>query len=301
VNTADAVAKEIERLNKQVKAGKMSYTDAIWDAGKLCIGWPYVYGRYGEYCEPANRARAKEKCQVLNGSKATCSGCKWYPNGKRVRCFDCRGFTGWVLKQFGINLHGGGCTSQWNTESNWKAKGNIKIDGIPDNTLVCLFYPDKREPKKMAHTGFGLHGAVLDCSTGVTLYEKRTSIWTNWAIPNGIGGDIPDFKPTIRKGDKGEYVKILQTQLVKRGYDIGKAGIDSNFGSGTEKAVKSFQKDHPPLIVDGIVGKLTWEALDEDPDPQLYTVHVPMLPLFKAEALVSQYSGAWMTKEGGDT
>lgn len=299
MNTADAAAKEIEQLKEQVKAGRMSYTDAIWEAGKAAIGWPYVYGAAGALCAPSNRGRGKEKCQVLNGSAATCSGCKWYPGGQRVRCFDCRGFTRWCLEQFGINLQGGGCTTQWNTASNWKAKGKIK-DGIPDDTLVCLFYSEDGLEKKWLHTGFGLHGQVLDCSTGVTLYPKRTAIWTHWAIPNGIGGEIPDFKPTLRRGSKGEYVKQLQTKLVQLGYDIGSAGIDSNFGRGTEAAVKAFQRDHPPLVQDGIVGRLTWEALENGPDPQLYTVHIPMMPLYKAEAIINQYPGAWMTKEGAD-
>ena len=32
-------------------------------------------------------------------------------------------------------------------------------------------------------------------------------------------------------------------------------------------------------------------------DGALYTVHIPMLPLYKAEALVQSWSGAYMTKE----
>ena len=76
-------------------------------------------------------------------------------------------------------------------------------------------------------------------------------------------------------------------------------GADGIFGAGTESALKAFQRDHG-LNADGICGPLTWDALDHSVEIQLYTVHIPMLPLYKAEALVGQYTGAWMTKEGSD-
>ncbi len=63
---------------------------------------------------------------------------------------------------------------------------------------------------------------------------------------------------TVRKGDKGETVKTLQIMLNV----VDKAGLaeDGIFGSGTQKAVKSFQKANK-LDVDGIVGPKTWTAL----------------------------------------
>ena len=57
---------------------------------------------------------------------------------------------------------------------------------------------------------------------------------------------------TLRKGDKGEEVKLLQSKL-----NITSDGI---FGNDTESAVMSFQREHN-LVVDGIVGKKTWAAL----------------------------------------
>lgn len=57
---------------------------------------------------------------------------------------------------------------------------------------------------------------------------------------------------TLRKGDKGEEVKLLQTKL-----NITSDGI---FGNDTESAVMSFQREHN-LVVDGIVGNKTWAAL----------------------------------------
>ena len=61
----------------------------------------------------------------------------------------------------------------------------------------------------------------------------------------------------LKKGSKGKEVKQLQEAL-----EIGADGI---FGSGTEAAVKKFQKDNG-LVADGIVGSKTWEAIGIDTD-----------------------------------
>lgn len=62
----------------------------------------------------------------------------------------------------------------------------------------------------------------------------------------------------IRKGAQGNITKLIQSALYCRGYNPN--GIDGIFGSGTERAVKSFQSDNG-LSVDGIVGKNTFEKL----------------------------------------
>ncbi|MDH3973136.1 MAG: N-acetylmuramidase family protein [Deltaproteobacteria bacterium] len=64
----------------------------------------------------------------------------------------------------------------------------------------------------------------------------------------------------LRKGSRGEEVKTLQQLLVKHGYNIDTDGI---FGSGTEKAVRSFQAKNG-LDADGLAGKNTWAALEKE-------------------------------------
>lgn len=56
------------------------------------------------------------------------------------------------------------------------------------------------------------------------------------------------------------YVYILQAALVAKGYDIGKDGIDGEFGNNTLKGLKDFQQKNG-LTVDGICGKNTWTKL----------------------------------------
>ena len=63
---------------------------------------------------------------------------------------------------------------------------------------------------------------------------------------------------TIRKGSRGETVKILQTVLNNNGYDCGK--VDGVFGNKTKEAVIRWQTTHG-LVADGIVGPMTWASL----------------------------------------
>lgn len=312
VNTAD----QVDKIITQMKMAGMPLSDAAWQTALACVGWPYVFGAWGEYCTPANRKRRyredhqtiKSSCQVLNGKKTSCDGCKWFPDGCRVRMFDCRGFTDWVLKQFGIDLQGEGATSQWNNDANWTAKGTI--DTIPDDVLVCLFV---KSGSKMQHTGFGYKGASCECSSGVQYFAKRKAKWTNWALPKGIDGYMPDTRPTIKRGSTGPAVVECQDDLIRLGYDLGNTGADGKFGPKTEAAVKSFQSTHKdsagrPLTVDGVVGPATWSALDQavadlDPTPEpetLYTVTIPHVTKEQAESLVNTYAGATMTEERGE-
>lgn len=67
----------------------------------------------------------------------------------------------------------------------------------------------------------------------------------------------------LMKGDKGAEVKTMQEGLIYLGYDLGKYGADGDFGSGTDSAVRKFQKDNG-LGVDGKYGadsKAKLEAL----------------------------------------
>ncbi|WP_017314725.1 peptidoglycan-binding domain-containing protein [Mastigocladopsis repens] len=73
-----------------------------------------------------------------------------------------------------------------------------------------------------------------------------------------LRANSPVDKPTLRRGSTGEQVAIVQKVLKDGGYYNG--AIDSNFGEKTETAVKAFQKDKK-LLVDGIIGDKTWEAL----------------------------------------
>ena len=285
----------------------ISKAEIIVMTAERCLGWPYVFGARGEKCTPRNRDSRRnaaypaivDKCQVLSSAQKSrealatgrtdlCQGCAW---GEGARMYDCRGFTYWLLYVAGITLRGAGATSQWNDNSNWARKG--PIDEMPLDRVCCVF---KKVGGTMSHTGmYVLGGKIIHCSGTVKTGKITDRGWTHYGLPAGLYGDepMPETKPTLRRGDRGEWVKIMQERLMEKGYDLGAAGADGAFGKQTEKAVQAFQRDKG-LTVDGVVGPKTWAALEpqEDADTRRYTVVIPGVDAATATYLLESYPGA---------
>lgn len=64
----------------------------------------------------------------------------------------------------------------------------------------------------------------------------------------------------LKQGSTGHQVKVLQRLLIAAGYSCGSYGADGDFGAGTAKAVKAFQKANK-LDQDAVVGANTWKRL----------------------------------------
>lgn len=64
----------------------------------------------------------------------------------------------------------------------------------------------------------------------------------------------------LKNGCKGNNVKALQILLIGNGFSCGSWGADGKFGSGTEAAVRSYQKKMK-LTVDGMAGPETMRSL----------------------------------------
>lgn len=76
-------------------------------------------------------------------------------------------------------------------------------------------------------------------------------------------------KPTLRRGDKGQYVTLLQNRLNQLSFVLK---VDGDFGPQTDSVVRAYQQVKG-LKVDGIVGPKTWAALmgggvNETPQPE---------------------------------
>lgn len=66
---------------------------------------------------------------------------------------------------------------------------------------------------------------------------------------------------TLRNGNTGNDVKLLQEALIRLDYDCGRWGADGDFGDATEIALREFQKDNG-LTVDGVFGKKSFAAIE---------------------------------------
>ena len=162
--------------------------ETVIAAARSQMGSPYVYGMWGRLCTPGNRRQYAgynpaykraiyRVCAVLSGKQRKCEGCKW--QGRRA--FDCRGFTHWCLDQAGIDIKGGGATSQYNNSANWQRRG--EIEDLPD-TPCCVFI---RKGRRMSHTGLYIGGGrVIHCSGTVKESPLAEGGWTHFAVPHGM-------------------------------------------------------------------------------------------------------------------
>ncbi len=65
-------------------------------------------------------------------------------------------------------------------------------------------------------------------------------------------------KNHLKIGSQGKHVEVVQAMLEFNGADL--SAIDGIFGSGTDAAVKAYQKKHG-LEPDGIIGQQTWRRI----------------------------------------
>ena len=87
-------------------------------------------------------------------------------------------------------------------------------------------------------------------------------------------------------GSKNDDVRTLQTMLNLAGYVVS---IDGIFGAETDAAVRVFQSRNG-LVVDGIVGSNTWNALTAATQPGGIPTYIPN-PVPKTPSVIITPSG----------
>lgn len=297
--------KDVNEDIRKWKASGISKSDVVVNAANACVGWPYVYGGRGENCTPANRrSRANsdypsiiDKCQVLNQSKGTCSGCRWYPGGTTL-FFDCRGFTYWLFNLVDIRIDGRGATSQYDNDNNWSEKGPIQ--NMPKDQVCCVFRYDP-STKKMEHTLlYDGKGNYIHCSGEVKKVPVSQYKATHYAIPKGLskGGNSPmpetgttatvyaeNGKPVKMRAKPNTGCATYWEIKVGTEVDVIKAGDEwTNISNGqnTGYMMTKFLRFN--------------EGTEEEiPPDNNCSVTIPGLTLDAARELVSKYPGAYIT------
>ena len=239
---------------------------------------------------------------------------------------DCQEFVEQCLRDCGLNKNLAG-SNAWYREV--MKNGAVmtpeecvkKLGKVPDGAFLFIVLDDGKEPEKYKQDGLGNashigictgsrgKGAIHSSSSKGCVCESefhgktiknggwnRVGLWNQVAYDYG-SGSVPVDKglPTLRRGDKGEYVTLLQTKLIQSGYDLEPWGADGDFGKKTEAAVKAYQRDHG-LVEDGICGNNTWNSLNAG-DVAYYTVTIQHLSRSVAEGIVGKYGGV-MKAEG---
>ena len=147
--------------------------------------------------------------------------------------------------------------------------GKKKLLWLGDKSKTMTYTPKADEMVLTAHRWYSntacpgdwLYSRLGDLASKVTAELGGSSITYTEAIT-----------PTLlKKGSRGDNVKVMQTLLIKAGYSCGSAGADGIFGNDTLFALKSFQQDHG-LTADGIYGPKSKAALEAANPSQNTTV-----------------------------
>jgi hypothetical protein len=139
------------------------------------------------------------------------------------------------------------------------------VDPSPPRLRIAII---DRRVLVPAAVGVALLIAVL-AAAGVFSSGPRTSVPTVTSIPTVTtlttqpttappAPPVPAPVASLKPGDTGTQVKVLQRALASLGFSTGK--IDGQYGPATEAALKRFQRS-ARLTADGIVGPATLRAL----------------------------------------
>ncbi len=241
--------------------------------------WGYIWGRAGQVWTQASQNAATREQTVKYGQK-------WV--GKKVA--DCSGLFVWAYKQLGAKIYHGSNTI-WNKYCSAQGKITPGMEMKP-GTAVFLVKNNSRHHIGL-YVGDGVVIEARQTSTGVV--ESAPGDWDEWGelkdVEYDAGGvDVVTIpKKTIRQGSKGNAVRDLQRILRELGYVLEADGI---FGKITAECVKTFQGEHG-LNRDGIVGPLTWAALEDPALPKKeikYRAVVEDLNESEADGIVAEWT-----------
>ena len=197
----------------------------------------------------------------------------------------CCQFVWWVFKHAGASeLFYGGDKTAWvpSVRKHYTKKGKWirRGDGTPKPGDLIIF--GNRDD-----SGSGKHIGIVTKVTSSTVYTIEGNTTKSGFSANGGMVAAKSYSRTnsniagyctvdydkeseaktvmielnqLEKGSKGDNVKALQILLIGYGFDCGNYGVDGDFGSATNEAVRNYQKAKG-LTVDGIVGKNTWNKL----------------------------------------
>lgn len=233
--------------------------------------WGYIWATAGESWTAKKQANLEAKyhsdpAKYSDYRLGVLYGAKWI--GHKVA--DCSGLVKMAAVKHGIKGIYHGSNSQFN--KNCTKVGKIeKGVKIPVGALIFT----GKEVGQHNHVGVLVDEKTVCEAHGTLKGVIHTPLsnrkWTYWGLMEGIdyentpGEEIEDAipetpvnkYPTLRRGARGDIVKVMQEALHEAGSTLQ---IDGIFGPGTQSAVRAFQKAHG-LVVDGIVGPKTWGEL----------------------------------------
>lgn len=149
-------------------------------------------------------------------------------------------------------------------------------------------------------TGPKVRDMMEYCKSRASKY-KRYFMAIRW-IPDEDGGQEDGKRRNLSNGMEGDDVAALQRALITLGYSVGSYGIDGEFGTATENAVRAFQEAEG-LLVTGIADEDTLRAIDKLMEQESDAADddagdTPAVPVTNAIEIAS---GRWNVRTGPGT
>lgn len=196
-----------------------------------------------------------------------CQDHRWGEDGD----YDCSSAVITAWEQAGVPVKSKGATYTGNMLPVFKANGFVDVTAQVNrstgaglvrgdvllNTVhhTAMYCGDGKEVEASINEKGTAHGGKPGDQTGKEFLIRtyRNYPWTNVLRYTGGNSTSATAKNYLEIGDSGAAVKTMQIMLIECGYSCGTAGADGEFGSGTDAALRKFQKDNS-LVVDGQYG-----------------------------------------------
>lgn len=200
-------------------------------------------------------------------SHGYCQDHRWGTDGD----YDCSSAVITAWEQAGVPVKSKGATYTGNMLPVFKANGFVDVTAQVNrstgaglvrgdvllNTVhhTAMYCGDGKEVEASINEKGTAHGGKPGDQTGKEFLIRtyRNYPWTNVLRYTGGNSASATAKNYLEIGDSGAAVKTMQLMLIECGYSCGSYGADGEFGSGTDAALRKFQKDNS-LVVDGQYG-----------------------------------------------
>ena len=200
---------------------------------------------------------------IIEGAAGTSSLAKYYHNHFGLKC-------GSKWKGPSVNLK---TKEEYTPGTLTSIKDNFRV--YPDDVAGVAGYYDfintsryanlktatsaQQYAERLKADGYATSSSYVNTLMN-TVNKYNLTQYDGGYVPVPAQSDVDDIlTPTLRKGDRNEYVRAWQTYLQMNGYDVGRSGADGIFGDDTEKAVMKYQQSKG--MESGWIGPQTWQTV----------------------------------------
>ena len=159
------------------------------------------------------------------------------------------------------NLLGEALNSNWEKLTKRINEAGIETEDFTDKIRECAEAGGidvDNLIKKYGSLGGAFKAGAIDSKYLKEALDKIREVGTKTS--NKLSVDVDKIKKTLKFGDTGEEVKVLQQALKDLGFSLDKFGVDGIIGPATTAAIKKFQES-VGLISTGVVDEKTLDAL----------------------------------------